>query len=355
MSRPPASTVPTSPDGPSPDAPRSFPIVLLGGGEAGRSLLDALDEAGRADRILLIEPSSNYYYQPDWMRVGTGDLPKEQTQFAMADRVPDATTWLQESVTAIDAEQRLLTTDRGTVVAYDYLVVALGTTPNWDRVRGLEGHLGTHGICSVYGYGHAEQAWEMIQSFSGGRALFTAPSRPHKGGPAPLTILRRAESVWRDTGVHDQTDLFFVTASSPTFAGDAYSELIERESHEETVHVYSGYDLIDVRPERREAVFSVSKGQSQSKDVLPYDLLHVVPPMRPPALLAESDLALQDGPLRGYLPVDPDTFRHPRFDRIFGVGDAIGIEGVKTGERARAQAERLAQTLLEIRELSGGA
>ena len=348
MSRPNASTVPASPESASPDAHSSSPVVVLGGGEAGLALLDALDQAGQAAKTLLIEPSSYHYDQLDWMRVATEGLRKEETRSTAAERVPQETTWIQETVTEIDPDERVVTTDRGTVVAYEYLVVALGTTPHWDRVRGLKKHLGSQGICSVYGYGHAEQAWKMIQSFSGGRALFTVPSTPHKGGIAPLTVLRRAESVWRKTGVYHQTELFFLTASPPTFAGESYPEMIDRESQEENVHVYGGYDLIDVRPDRGEAVFSVAKGKSQSKDVLPYDLLHVVPPMRPAALLAESRLAVQSGPMRGYLHVDPDTLRHPQFKHIFGIGDALAIEGVKTGERARQQASTLVETLLQL-------
>jgi sulfide:quinone oxidoreductase len=70
--------------------------------------------------------------------------------------------------------------------------------------------------------------------------------------------------------------------------------------------------------------------------------------MRPPALLEESELAHRDGPMRGYLEVDPASLRHRRFDTVFGVGDVIGVEGVKTGERARKQAAKVARALRRI-------
>ena len=53
--------------------------------------------------------------------------------------------------------------------------------------------------------------------------------------------------------------------------------------------------------------------------------------------------------MRGYLEVDPETFRHPRFETVFGVGDVIGVEGVKTAERARQQAEEVARALRHAR------
>jgi len=343
----PTPTSPTrtldSSDGPPPAL--TFRLVVLGGGEAGLALLNELSRAGLASEAALIEPSVYHHEQPAWMRVGTEGLNKKHTRSEAKERVPPDTTWIQEGATAIDPEAQIVTVESGTLIHYDYLVVALGTRVNWERIRGLADNLGTHGICSVYGYEEAETAWEMMRSFEGGRALFTAPSMPHKGAAAPLTILQKAEKLWRETGVLANTELFFTTSASPTFAGEAYAALIEREAEEEHIHVYTGHDLVEVRPEKHEAVFVVDKGASQSKSVLPYDFLHVVPPMRPPTLLDESGLALQDGPLRGYLHVDPETLRHQRFDTIFGIGDAIGVEGIKTGARARQQAVDLGQAL----------
>jgi len=327
----------------------SFRLIVLGGGEAGLVLLDELHRSNLASDVALIEPSAYHYEQLDWMRVGTeSEVDKEQTRSDIQEHVPPTVIWIREKATGIAPNEQSVTLGDGATVHYDYLIVALGTTPNWDRIRGLEENLGTAGLCSVYGYEQSENTWDLIHSFGGGRALFTAPAFPHKGGIAPLTVLQRAEALWRETGVLSRTELFFVTATSPTTAGAAYTSLIEREAQEEHIHVYAGHDLVEVRPDRHEAVFVVDKGQSTSKSVLPYDLLHVVPPMRPPALLMESGLAIQDGPLRGYLEVRPDTFRHKQFDTIFGVGDTLGIEGVKTGARARTQAAELAQTLRQL-------
>jgi sulfide:quinone oxidoreductase len=315
----------------------SHRIVILGGGEAGLAVLDALADHALIAEVALIEPSTYDYNQPEWMRVGTEGLQKEQTRASIEPRIPPEVTWVQDQVTGIDPQNQIIRMDRGSPLQYDYLVVALGTGVHWDRIRNLKEHLGTQGICSVYGYEQAEHTWEMIRTFQGGRAIFTNPSTPHKGGSAPFTLLRRAEEVWQDAGVRSQTELVYATAAS--------SGPPEATPH---THVYTGYDLIDVRPERTEAIFNVTKGRSQSRDVLTYDLLHVVPPMRPPALIQESGLAHRDGPMTGYLAVDPESFRHPRFERVFGIGDVIGVEGVKTGERAREQAESVARTLRRI-------
>lgn len=326
------------------DADVASPIVILGGGEAGTALLDALNDSGLAAEVTLIEPSPHHYDQPEWMRVGTEGTEKEETRSPERAEIPTTATWIQNRATEIDPDMQVVTTEDGPTVRYDCLVVALGIQTLWDRIRGLKSSLGSRGVCSVYGYEQAEQAWEMIRTFEGGQAIFTAPSTPHKGGSAPLRILRRAESLWRETDVRDHTELFFTTAATELDTGRNGT------SGNGDLHVYTGYDLIEVRPEAQEAVFTVTKGQSQTQHVLSYDLLHVVPPMRPPVLLEESGLAHRDGTWKGYLEVDPESFRHKRFDTVFGIGDALGVEGVKTGERARKQADAVAQTLQRLEE-----
>ncbi len=323
----------------------SHRILILGGGEAGLTALQSLEETPLISEVALVEPSAHRYNQAAWMSVGTEGMDKERTRSAEEIPVPSEVTWLRSPVARIDPKAQVVTMEDGTAVGYEYLLVALGTEVNWDRIRNLRENLGENGICSVYGYEQAERTWEMIRNFEGGRALFTAPSTPYKGGDAPLEILRRTERLWRESGVRDRTKLFFTTAAPRELAGEAYAELLERDADEQGVHVYTGYDLIEVRPACSEAVFTVSKGNSQSQDVLSYDLLHVVPPMRPPSFLEESGLTYRDGPMKGYLEVRPDTFRHKRFDTIFGIGDVIGVEGIKTGDRARKQAAAVADRI----------
>ena len=89
----------------------------------------------------------------------------------------------------------------------------------------------------------------------------------------------------------------------------------------------------------------MSKGVSLTQDVVRYDLIHVVPPMRPPSVIETSPLAYQVGPTRGFLEVNPDTLQHRRYPNVYGVGDVIGVEAEKTGERARRQARQVARRL----------
>lgn len=325
----------------------SFDVVVMGGGEGGMAVLNNLKDRTPLLKTALLDPDPYHYDQPDWINVATEGADKEETRSHKMFELPPGTVWIRDSVTKIRAEESVLETGSSGEVGYGNLVIATGVETRWDRIRNLAGALGTHGICSVYGYQQAEEAWNMMRSFTGGRAIFSAPSSPYKGASAPLSVLHRAEDLWRERGVRAGTDIVFATAIAEAYAGDAYAELVARDDRGEDIHVYFGYELLEVRPDRYEAVFNVQKGQSLSQDVLSYDLIHVVPPMRPPAVIERSPLAYQAGPTRGYLEVNPDTLRHRRYANVYGVGDVIGVEAEKTGERARRQAEAVVRRIAE--------
>lgn len=60
---------------------------------------------------------------------------------------------------------------------------------------------------------------------------------------------------------------------------------------------------------------------------LPYNFLHVTPPMSPPACLTRCEELVNE---EGYLDVDRHTLQHRRYCNVFGVGDCISSPNSKT-------------------------
>ncbi len=73
-----------------------------------------------------------------------------------------------------------------------------------------------------------------------------------------------------------------------------------------------------------------------------FDMLHVVPPQKPLAVVAKSPLA----DASGFVEVDPTTLRHTRFANVFSLGDACSTPNSKTAAAARKQAPLVAEHLL---------
>ena len=97
----------------------------------------------------------------------------------------------------------------------------------------------------------------------------------------------------------------------------------------------------------RRTTFVSSEGETQE---LPYDFIHVVPPMRAPDAVKHSDLAWKDGPFAagGWLEVDKRTLQHRRFPNVFGIGDINGTARGKTAATVKKSAPLVAHNLVEV-------
>ncbi len=328
-------------------------ILIIGGGSAGISVAARLAAetasapAASKPRISLVEPASVHYYQPLWTLVGGGVFPKEDSARPMADLIPAGVTWLRDEVVAFTPEAHSVTLRSGTEVTYDQVVVAPGIQLDWGRIEGLEGHLGRGGICSNYSYDHVDSTWEAIRTFRGGEALFTFPSTPIKCAGAPQKIMWLAEHYFRKAGVRDKSVVRFVSAAARIFGVDRYARVLEGLATERGVVTQFKRDLVAVRPERREAVFQVlgAPGASPSTETVPYDLLHITPPMSAPEVVKKSSLANADG----WVDVDMYTCQHVRHADVFALGDASSLPCSKTGAAIRKQAPVVVDNLLARR------
>ena len=141
-------------------------IVVVGGGTGGMAAVSALEQLPGRDKfdITLIEPSEYHYYQPQWTMVGAGLFPREVTRRPMATLVPAAINWINEACAEFLPHDNHLLTSSGKRVDYDYLIVAAGLKLDWDKIDGLKGNLGKHGICSNYSYDSVASTWENMPS-----------------------------------------------------------------------------------------------------------------------------------------------------------------------------------------------
>ena len=78
--------------------------------------------------------------------------------------------------------------------------------------------------------------------------------------------------------------------------------------------------------------------------VLPYEMIHVTPPMSAPDFVKCSPLANDDG----WVDVDKFTLQHSRYSNIFSLGDASGAPNGKTGAAIRKQAPIVAENLIAV-------
>ena len=317
-----------------------YQILIVGGGAAGITAAAQLKRARPELEIAILEPSQHHDYQPGWTLVGGGVFSLEETRRREVDLIPAGVTWIREGASSFDPASNSLTTSGGSRLSYDVLVVAIGLKLRWDAIEGLPEALGSGGICSNYSRAMAAYTWECLQAFKGGTALFTCPPMPIKCPGAPQKIAYLADDLFKQRRI--AAKVIYATATPGIFGVPTYAAPLREVVAQRGIEARYNRVLKAVRPASREAVFQVNEGDSSREELIAYELLHVVPPMAAPDVVAQSELAAASG----FVEVDKHTLQHLRFANVFSLGDVSGMPNSKTAAAVRGQAPVVTANIL---------
>ena len=318
------------------------PVLVVGGGAGGITAAAQLRRARPELAITLLEPAAEHWYQPGWTLVGGGVFSLEETGRPERDLIPSGVTWIQEAATGFDPDHNRVTTSGGQNLSYDVLIVATGLTLAWDRIAGLREALGSGGVCSNYSKDFAPYTWEAIQAFKGGNAVFTCAPMPIKCPGAPQKIAYLADDVFKRQRLN--ANVIYATATPGIFGVPTYAAPLRDVVKRKGIDARYNHVLTEVRPASKEAVFTVKENDSERQEVIPYELLHVTPPMAAPPVVATSPLA--NG--AGFVEVDQFSLQHVRYPNVFSLGDVSGMPNSKTAAAVRGQAPVLVANLLAL-------
>ena len=317
-------------------------VLIVGGGTAGLTVAARLRRAGVTD-IAVVDPSVTHYYQPLWTLVGGGQADLRSSSRPQASLIPSGVTWRRDSVTGFDPADSSVSTASGTKIHYDQLVVAPGLQLHFDGVPGLVESLATGPVSSNYRADLAPRTWELIRNLRSGTAVFTQPSGPIKCAGAPQKIAYLAADYWRRQGVLGDIRVVLVIPDPAMFKVPVWASVLEQVAARYGIEVRLSSEMVAVDADTREVV--VADKEAGTKDTLPFDLLHAVPPQAAPDEVRQSPLADAASPF-GYVEVDKHTLVHPRYPNVFALGDVANLPTSKTGAAIRKQAPVVAANLL---------
>ncbi len=319
-----------------------YKVIIVGGGSAGITVAARLLRESRALRgkIAIIDPATKHYFQPLWTLVGGGAVQKDVTEREQSSLIPDGVVWVREAVEEFFPDKQFIVTDSGNKLYYDYLVVAAGIQIDWHKVKGLKENIGMNGVCSNYSYDSVESTWENIRHFNGGNAVFTNPNTPVKCGGAPQKIMYLADDYFRKSGVRSRSDIIFASGGASIFGVKKYADALNKVIDRKGIVTHFKHNLVEINGQQKKAIFK--NLETNEYVTIPYDMIHVVPPMSAPDFLKKSPLAADNG----WVDVDQYTLRHKKFGNVFGIGDCTNLPTSKTGAAIRKQAPVLVQNLL---------
>lgn len=324
-------------------------VLIAGGGTGGITVASCLRRLAPELEVTVVEPSASHDYQSGWVLVAGGFMSAADTERSEASVMPEGVRWISSKVASFDPDQHALELTDGQRLTYGVLVVAIGIDLLWSAVDGLPAALGRDGVCSIYSRRFAVYTRDCLRRFQGGTALFTEPATAIKCGGAPQKIMHIADQQFkRRSGVGVNSRLIFCTAKSSLFPVPAFSTAMEAIAAAHGSEVRYRHNLVAVNGPERRAVFRVQEqegGESQELE-LGFDLLHVVPPMAAPRVVAESPLAVNA--TEGWVEVDPHSGQHPRYPDVFAVGDVASYPTAKTGAGVRMQAPVVAANVLAV-------
>ncbi|KAI8470279.1 MAG: hypothetical protein J3K34DRAFT_421158 [Monoraphidium minutum] len=315
-----------------------YKVLVVGGGSGG--ITTAAHYARKMPgQVAVIEPSKYHYYQPLWTLVGGGFKEAHDSRRPTADVMPKGADWLPTHVTEFRPEESLVITSEGQIVKYDYLVVATGMQPKWDRVKGLSAALGDGRVVSNMSYATAPLTYAAASSLERGHALFTMPKGVVKCPGAGHKVCYISEDNFRRRGLREGPEpsvrVTLAMAGDKIFGIPRYAATIQGLVDERNIGVKLGTNLVEVRGGTQEAVFERlgPNGQVLGEEVMHYDMLHVTPPQGPLDVVAKSALATPDG----WVDTNSETLQHMRYPNVFGIGDCANVPTSKTAAAAAAQ------------------
>jgi sulfide:quinone oxidoreductase len=272
-------------------------IVIAGSGLGGLAVAYRLSKLLDGAQITIVDRKAEHNYQPGYTLVATGVWPMEQVRARNADLQPAGVEWVRDMAAGFDPVAKVVTTASGQRVPYDFLVVATGVHLDYAEIEGMDVALiGKDGLGSVYASPQAAQStWSAMQAFAqkGGQALMTLPATPLKCAGAPLKMTFMLRDRLREAGTLGQSQVRFVSALGNVFGVKAVNDNVLARWRDLGIEVEYTSKLVAVDPGARRATFASPEGERVQ---LPYDFLHVVPPMRAPDAVKRSDLAWKDGP-----------------------------------------------------------
>ncbi len=313
-------------------------IVIIGAGAAGTALANRLVRRLEGARITIIDPRPTHLYQPGLSLVAAGLKPAGYVVSDTRAWLPDGITHVAESVAAVDAETKTVSTQSGETIAYDWLVVAPGLMLDHDAIEGFNlDMVGEDGIGALYaGPDYAARTWKAASRFTeeGGTGIFTRPATEMKCAGAPLKHTFLIDDIARRAGNASKMNMVYAAPQSSLFGVPIVAEKVRMLFEDRGVETMMNCTLTAIDASAKRATFASDTGT----EVVDYDYIHIIPPQRAPEFVVQSGLAWADKWTdQGWVECDMQTLRHLRYPEIFALGDVAGVPKGKTAASVKWQ------------------
>lgn len=314
-------------------------ILILGAGTAGTMMANKLYRNLNKEvwEITIVDKDENHYYQPGFLFIPFGIYQPEDVIKSKKDFLPRGVNFLINEVEKINAEGNQVFLQDGTILFYDVLIVATGTTPVPEETEGLKDKLWYKDIFDFYTYEGSTKLAKKLENWEGGNLVINLAETIIKCPVAPLEFTFLADAYFTEKGIRDKVNISYVTPLSGAFTKPKTTALLSRLMEEKNIAVVPDFYLQRVDNERKVLV-------SYDEQEVPFDLLVSVPVNKGDRAIENSNMGDEDG--LNFIPTDKHTLQHKKHENIFVIGDATNLPTSKAGSVAHFEAEILTDNIL---------
>src|SRR5690606_15532581 len=151
--------------------------------------------------------------------------------------IPEGVDFRINEAAKIKAESNLVIMKDGSMIPYDVLIIATGTTPVPEETEGLKGKLWYKDIFDFYTYEGATQLASKLETWQGGNLVINLAETIIKCPVAPLEFTFLADAYFTEKGMRDKVNITYVTPLSGAFTKPKTTALLNNLMTEKNINV----------------------------------------------------------------------------------------------------------------------
>jgi sulfide:quinone oxidoreductase len=312
-------------------------VVILGGGTGGTLTANRLRRRLPADavEIAVVDQDDRHVYQPGLLFVPFGLADPAEIVRPRRAQLHDGIAFHGSGIEGVDIDADEVQLEDGTILGYDVLVVATGSSLLPEETEGLTGPGWMEQVFTFYSLAGATALRSALAAFSGGRVVVDVADLPIKRPVAPLEFCFLADWYFKERGIRDQVELCYATPLDGAFTKPVAARTLGGLLQEKGVELVTEFNLGQVDGARRRLV-------SYDEREIPFDLAVVVP-LHGGAEYVGRSPGLGDE--LNFVPADEHTLQSTARPNIFVIGDAANLPASKAGSVTHFEGELLVENI----------
>ncbi len=297
-------------------------LLILGAGTGGTIMANKFRKEFCKDEleITIIDSNKTHYYQPGFLFIPFGMYKPKDVIKPKSNFIPAGVNIIYKHIELIDGEKQQVHLAEGTVLNYDYLIIATGTRIDPDETPGLKGELWYKNIFDFYTIEGATALANFFKTWEGGELVLNIADLPIKCPVAPLEFVMFADAFFTERGMRDKVNISYVTPMSGAFTKPRASKILGSLLEEKNIKIVPDFYIERVDNENKKII-------SYDEKEIPFDCLISIPVHKGDEVIGKSGL----GDDMDFALTDKYTLQSQKFPNIFVLGDASNIPTSKAG------------------------